>query len=345
MTIRLGIVGCGYGKTVMAPAFRADSRCHVAAIAASSQPSANAAASQLGVARAFGDWRGLVNDSSVDAVAVAVPPHLQPEIVLAAIEACKPVFAEKPLAVRIADARRMAEQAESSRVANMVDFNFSAIAPFLQTRKMLQENAIGKLRHIVVNWQTESYTNRARIQNWKSDSDEGGGSLSNFVSHCLHYLEWFAGPIAGLNGHLFRLPDDTRPSDSDVSLAMEFQNGAGSMLAMSAAAFPGSGHRIEFYGEDGSLILENLSRDYMRGFRLFCCHRPDTAMTSVTVNDQEEDICDDGRILPLSRLARQFFDWIENGKPARPDFRDALRVQELIEAARASHRNGWIKTS
>lgn len=68
-------------------------------------------------------------------------------------------------------------------------------------------------------------------------------------------------------------------------------------------------------------------------------------MTPVTVSDQEEDIWEDGRILPLSRLARQFFDWIENGKPARPDFREALRVQELIEAARVSHRNGWIKTS
>jgi predicted dehydrogenase len=345
MTIRLGIVGCGYGKAVMAPAFRADSRCHLEAIAASSQQSAGAAASQLGVARAFGDWRGLVNDSSVDAVAVAVPPHLQPEIVLAAIQAGKPVFAEKPLAVRIADARRMAEQAESCRVANMVDFNFSAIAPFLQTRKMLQENALGKLRHIVVNWQTESYANRVRLESWKSASDQGGGSLSNFVSHCLHYLEWFAGPIAGLKAHLFRLPDDTRLSDSAVNLAIEFQSGAGGMLAMSAAAFPGSGHKIELYGEDGSLILENSSRDYMRGFRLSCCRRPETAMTRVTVSDQEEDSWEDGRILPLSRLVGKFFDWIENGKPARPDFRDALRVQELIEVARISHQNGWIRIS
>lgn len=344
MTIRLGIIGCGYGKAVIAPAFRADSRCQIVSIAASRQESANAAAAQLDVPRAFGDWRGLVHDASVDAVAVAVPPHLQPEIVLEVLKIGKPVFAEKPLAVRITDARRMAEQAEQARVANMVDFNFSAIAPFLQARKMLQEHAIGRLRHIVVNWQTESYTNRVRLENWKSTSDEGGGSLSNFVAHCLHYLEWFAGSIAGLNAHLFRLPDDTRSSDSAVNLAMEFQSGAGGMLAMSAAAFPGSGHKIEFYGEDGSLILENSSRDYMRGFRLLCGRRPETAMTPVRISDQEEDSWEDGRILPLSRLVRQFCDWIEYGKSARPDFRDALRVQELIEAAKNSHKNGWIMT-
>ncbi|HLY97456.1 MAG TPA: Gfo/Idh/MocA family oxidoreductase [Candidatus Angelobacter sp.] len=345
MTIRLGIIGCSYGKAVMAPAFRADSRCQIVSVAASRQESADAAASQLGISRAFGDWRGLVHDASVDAIAVAVPPHLQPEIVLEVLKTGKPVFAEKPLAVSIADARRMTEQAELARVANMVDFNFSAIAPFRQARNMLRENAIGQLRHIVVNWQTESYTNRVRLQNWKSTSDEGGGSLSNFVSHCLHYLEWFAGPIAGLNARLFRLPDDPRPSDSAVNLAIEFQSGAGGMLAMSAAAFPGSGHKIEFYGEAGGLILENSSRDYMRGFRLLCSRRPETVMTPVCVSDQEEDNWEDGRILPLSCLVRQFYDWIEHGKPARPDFRDALRVQELIEAARVSHQNGWIKTS
>jgi predicted dehydrogenase len=345
MTIRLGMIGCGYGKAVMAPAFRADSRCQIVCIAASRQENADAAASQLSIPRAFGDWRGLVHDAGVDAVAVAVPPHLQPEIVLEVLKMGKPVFAEKPLAVRIADARRMAEQAEQVRVANMVDFNFSAIAPFLQVRKMLRENTIGRLRHVVVNWQAESYTNRVRLENWKSTSDEGGGSLSNFVAHCLHYLEWFAGPIAGLNAHLFRLPDDPRPSDSAVNLAIEFQSGAGGMLAMSAAAFPGSGHKIEFYGENGSLILENSSRDYMRGFRLLCGHRPDTVMTPVKVSDQEEDSWEDGRVLPLSRLVRQFCDWVENGTPARPDFSDALRVQELIEAAKISHNDGWIRTS
>jgi len=197
MTIRLGIIGCGYGKNRNGACFSRRFPLLYNGYCRQQSAKRRRCGFTVGCCPCFGDWRGLVNDSSVDAVAVAVPPHLQPEIVLAAIQAGKPVFAEKPLAVRIADARRMAEQAESSRVANMVDFNFSAIAPFLQTRKMLQENAIGKLRHVVVNWQTESYTNRARIQNWKSASDEGGGSLSNFVSHCFHYLEWFAGPIAG----------------------------------------------------------------------------------------------------------------------------------------------------
>jgi predicted dehydrogenase len=345
MEIRLGVVGCGYGKSVTIPAFRIDSRCRVTAIAAASLPNAQRAASELGIEHAYGDWRELVASPAVDAVAVAVPPHLQTDIVLGALQEHKPVFAEKPLAVHLADARALAEGATAAGVANMVDFNFTAIAAFARVREMLQQQAIGDLRHVVVSWQTESYTNRARLDNWKSTTEQGGGSLANFVSHCLHYLEWFAGPIAGLNARLFRLPDDPRLSDSAVGLALEFSSGVAGMLAMSAAAFPGSGHKIEFYGEAGSLVLENSSRDYMRGFRLLHGRRPGTEMALVAVNDQEEDVWKDGRILPASRLARQFFDWIEHGTPARPDFRDGLRVQELIAAAQCSHQDGrWVET-
>jgi len=344
MEIRLGVVGCGYGKSVIVPASRADARCRVTAIAAGSLNSARLAASELGIARAYEDWRSLVADSSVDAIAVATPPHIQPEIIQGSLQAKKPVFAEKPLAVEVRDALLLAELAASSGLPNMVDFNFTSVTAFARARSMLQEGAIGDLRHVVVNWQIENYTNRARIDNWKSSSSQGGGTLSNFVSHSVHYLEWFVGPIARLYAHLFHLPNDPRSGDSTVSVIVEFRGGPAGMLTMSAAACPGSGHKIEFYGEDGSLILENPSKDYMRGFRLVYSHRRDTETKVLTASDPEDDESKDGRILPVSRLMRRFFDWIERGKPALPDFRDGLRVQKLIAAARTSHQDGrWVE--
>src|SRR5581483_6186572 len=299
---------------------------------------------QLGIERAYGDWRRLVEDTAVDAVVVATPPAAQPQIILGALRSRKAVFAEKPLAASVDDVHEMANRAGSSSLANMVDFNFSGITAFSLAREMLHKDAIGPIRHVVVNWQTESYTNRARLESWKSSAQLGGGALSNFVSHSLHYLEWFVGPIATLSARLFRMIDDPRPADTSVSMAMEFCSGAAGMLNMSAAAFPGSGHRIEFYGEDGSVVLENPTRDYMRGFHVSHCRRPATEMALVEVDDPEEERWEDGRILPLSRLAKNFFDWIELGTPARPDFRDGLRVQELIAAAQRSHQSGsWVK--
>jgi predicted dehydrogenase len=344
MEIKLGIVGCGYGKNVAVPAFRADARCRIVAIAANSADSARLAATQLGIEHAYGDWRRLVEDTAVHAVVVATPPAAQPEIVLGALRSQKAVFAEKPLGVGVDDVREMANKAAASGLANMVDFNFTRITAFTLARKMLHNDAIGPIRHVAVNWQTESYTNRARLENWKSSAQLGGGALSNFVSHSLHYLEWFMGPITGLTARLFHMLHDPRPADTSVSLAMEFHSGAAGMLNMSAAAFPGSGHKIEFYGEDGSLALENPTGDYMRGFQVSHCRRPATEMEFVKVDDPEEKRWEDGRVLPLSRLAKNFFDWIELGTPARPDFRDGLRVQELIAAAQHSHQSGsWVK--
>ena len=51
----------------------------------------------------------------------------------------------------------------------------------------------------------------------------------------------------------------------------------------------------------------------------------------------------DGRIAPVSRLAKMFFDAIEDGKMATPGFAEGYRVQMLIDAARRSHQQGvWI---
>ena len=70
----------------------------------------------------------------------------------------------------------------------------------------LAAGAVGRLRHVVVTWNVENQATRLRLASWKTRGDGGGGVLGNFVSHCFHYLEWFCGPIRGLNARLFHLP-------------------------------------------------------------------------------------------------------------------------------------------
>src|SRR5260370_7633298 len=51
-------------------------------------------------------------------------------------------------------------------------------------------------------------------------------------------------------------------------LALAFASGAGGSFQVSCAAFHGSGHRIELYGEAGALFLANPPADYFRRFEL-----------------------------------------------------------------------------
>ena len=112
--IRVGIVGCNYGRTVLLPAFRADRRCEVVALAGTDAARAAELARAANVARGTGEWSTLVEDRAVDAIAIAVPPSRQPEIALAALDRGKAVFAEKPLAADLAGARAMLESGQKN---------------------------------------------------------------------------------------------------------------------------------------------------------------------------------------------------------------------------------------
>lgn len=339
--IRLGIVGTNYGRTVQLPAFRADPRCEVVALAGSNIARAAEFARAAGVPKAYGDWRALVEDEDVQAVAIATLPSLQAQIAIRALELGKPVFAEKPLASDLAGAAALLRQATLSRKPTMIDFNFHQIMGWQRTKAMLAANAIGALRHVAVHWHVESRAIQMRMRTWKTVGDDGGGVLGNFISHCFHYLEWFCGPIAGLSARVSGLPDD---SELETTVAMAMQLAAGPLvsLSMSCASYLGTGHRIEFFGEDGTLVLHNSGADYMRGFELWHGKR-EAPLVRIATEDPVDAQYPDGRIAPVSRLAKIFFDAIEGGGTARPGFADGYRVQQLIEAARRSHQQGiWI---
>ncbi|HZP75379.1 MAG TPA: Gfo/Idh/MocA family oxidoreductase [Pseudolabrys sp.] len=341
--IRLGIVGCNYGRLVHAPAFRLDERCRVVALAGTDAPRTEALAREASIDKGYGDWQRLVDDANVDAVTIATPPALQPQIAQRALALGKPVFIEKPMAADIAGARAMLDAAHSSRRPAMIDFTFYEIESWRRMKAMLDAGAIGALRHVMVSWHVENQSTRLRLRNWKTTAQDGGGVLGNFVSHCFYYLEWFCGPINGLSARISPLPGSDGALEAMAAMTLAFRSGASGSLTMSNAAYLGSGHRVELYGEDGTLVLANTTLDYMRGFTLHYAKRPAEALALVPIDDPAERLYPDGRIAPVSRLAKRFLDAVEQGEGGQPDFQDGYRVQQLIAAARTSHDQGrWL---
>ena len=340
--LKFGVIGVGYGRAVLVPAIRRDPRASVVALAASTFAKAEKVAAELQIPRAYGNWRDMIGDGGIDAVAVAVPPHLQAEILIAALELGLVVVAEKPLATNVADADRIIDAQQTFGAANVVDFNFTGVTAFAVARERLRLGVIGPLRHVVVNWQVESYANRNRVKNWKMGSATGGGTLFNFVSHTLHYLEWMSGDrIISLSARLWGIPGDTRPGDASVALQLEFASGVAGMVAVSAAANHGTGHEVAFYGENGAIILRNATKDHMRGFELLISKRAQPAPEVVAM--ESADVHDDGRVLPTAILISQLIDSISSGKKLECDLHSGRRVQVLIDAALESHRGRcWV---
>lgn len=339
--IRLGIVGSHYGCTVLLPAFRAAGGFSVEALAGEDIARTRERAEAGGIPHATSTWRELVSDPGIDAVAIAVPPLLQPEIAARALEGGKAVFAEKPLAADRSGAELVARAAASSGRPLMVDFEFPELPAWIQAKDMLDAGAIGTLRHVNVSWLLENYATRMRMKNWKTDASQGGGIVGNLVSHSFYYLEWFCGPLASLSARMSGLPGETEPSESAATMSGMFSSGASLSLSASAAAYLGSGHCIDFYGEDGTLVLANPTVDYMRGFTLSHAKRPAACLDPVGVAaDPADATAPDGRIAPARRLAIRFREAIERGVMPVPGAREALRVQSLIETARRSHAEG-----
>jgi predicted dehydrogenase len=339
--IGVGIVGCNYGRTVLVPAFRHDPRCEVIALAGTDTARTAELARAVNVARGFGCWRALVEEPTVAVVAVAVPPDLQPAVAQRALELGKAVFLEKPLAADLAGAQAIFNWAGKSGRPIAIDFNFPELPSWRRAKEILDSGEIGQLHNAVVTWNFENQATRLRLESWKTRRDGGGGLLGNFVSHCFYNLEWLCGPICGLSARLFALPDSQ--ADGSVTMALAFASGAAGNLQVSCASFLGSGHHIELYGEDGTLILSNPTVDYFRGFELRFARRGDDALKAVAIQEKDDDTHSDSRICPVRRLVRRFLDACENGSNPLPGVVDGYRVQCLIDAARRAHVNGhWI---
>ncbi len=332
---RIGIVGIGFGQRVLVPAFAAEPECEVSAICATGIERARRAAGQLGLPKAFGRWEDLVSDPDIDAVAIATPPSVQPAIALAALANGKHVFCEKPLSTSLEDAGKMLDAARGSGLANVVDFEFPEIRAWKEAKAILDSGALGQLRHGVASWQIETYATRMGLHSWKTDASMGGGTLNAFISHSFYYLEWLLGPARRIGARLFT-PAAAHGDATDV-LWLEHQGGVSSSLCVSTGAFLGSGHRVAIYGQQGTLVLDNPTSDYINGFSLWHGTRDTNRLECVLAPPDEGTAETDGRIGAVNSLVRRFLRWVREGVPATPDIGDGYRVQKLLDAALRSN--------
>ena len=319
--IQIALIGTGFGNKVLSPVIQRNPFCELKAVANSSS-----------------NWRRVVSAADIDAVVIATPPRNQAPIALLAMQNKKHVFCEKPLALSAAQAQKLLTAARRVGVSHVVDFEFPEIAAFRKAKSLLEKGFIGKIRHVAVSWNVETLANKMRVQSWKTETREGGGALFSFVCHSFYYLEWFAGNIKKLDARLFHTRGLPGSGDTLAHLFLEFKSGAAATLSMSTDAIFGNGHRIEFYGEKGKIVLDNPTADYAKGFKLFLGTRKDSGMQEIRCGDKAMSPCTDGRIEPVSRLFNRFVFWIQTGKATRPSFKEGCRVQYLLDAAWTSHK-------
>ena len=98
------------------------------------------------------DWREVVGEDRVDVFDNCGPDPIHPEPTIAALENGKHVVCEKPLAVSVADARRMRDAAAVSSAKAMCTFNYRFMPAVQLAKELITSGRLGDLYHIRVTY-------------------------------------------------------------------------------------------------------------------------------------------------------------------------------------------------
>jgi predicted dehydrogenase len=138
-------VGCGNISRLNAPGYLQHPRCEVVALCDAVPGRAKQRATEWGIApRLYSDLAQVLDDPAVDAVELLTPTYLHADQIVAALAAGKHVSCQKPLAVTVAEADRVAAAVAGARTVFRVTENFLYYPPIVKAKALLDAGTIGE---------------------------------------------------------------------------------------------------------------------------------------------------------------------------------------------------------
>ncbi len=264
-TVKVGVVGAGKISGIYLENGAVFDDVEIVACADIVLERAEAQAKVYGVPRACGP-ETLLADREVEVVLNLTVPAVHAEVSLAALEAGKHVYTEKPLAVGLEDGRRMLELAtERGLLIGCAPDTF--LGGGLQTcRKVLDEGAIGAPVAATAFMMTHG------PEDWHPNPDffyqPGAGPMFDMGPYYLTALTTLLGPIRRVSGSArVTFPERTVTSEphagstitvntpTHVAGVMDFEGGTVGTLVTSFDVWSGEHSRIDVYGSEGTLSL------------------------------------------------------------------------------------------
>jgi predicted dehydrogenase len=285
--LNIGLIGSGFMGRAHADAFRraalldptlpARPRLHM--LADRDNETAAKAASTFGFEKSTGDWRALVNDPNVDVVDITTPNNLHREMALAAIDAGKHVYCEKPMAVTLADAEAMQAAAAKRGVKTMVAFNNVKAPAAMLARQLIDKGEIGRPIRFR-GWFDQGFFSDPDLPwSWRcSRADAGTGALGDLGSHVVSVAQYLMDevdavcasdqtyfptrPVAtGGEGYAAKAEKSAErravENEDQIQSLLRFKSGAGGIIEASRIAVGKVfGIYWEVSGTEGTIIMD-----------------------------------------------------------------------------------------
>jgi predicted dehydrogenase len=274
MRVRIALIGCGkVTERIALPQVTACPQALVTALVDRRRAAARRLARRFGLGRCpiWTDWRRMLRQAEVDAVAVNLPNALHAEVAIAALEAKMHVIVEKPMALTLAEADAMLAAARAHRRLLMVEQSLRFHPVHEAARALLRRRAIGGVTQVrgYLGHAGPEYWAGAR-RTWFTDRRvAGGGALMDVGSHLVDLVRWLPGKdIRRIFCHATTLEKRIGVEDNAAAL-VEFDDGAVGSFAVSWTARPyqvmthfcGShGQLRTVLGDDPPIVLQRSRR-------------------------------------------------------------------------------------
>ena len=336
-TLRVGIVGAGFGGTVHAPAYALHPRFEVVAIASPS--SAERVARERKIPHAFRSVDEMLAGVELDVVSVASPPFDHHRSVLAALAAGKHVLCEKPMALSVAESEDMVAAAERAGTVAAMAFEFRYVPAVIALKELIDNRHLGALRELEVARLSGELLERnsGRPRGWWFSRAKGGGVANAFMPHYFDLANHLAGRAPRVTTGLLRTANPRR-SDAQGTFESDVADGAfafadyGDGLVARASADMTTVVRsttIALHGETRSAVASGAD---ISELSVFVLAEDEQDELEIAPSPYEKHGQIHGNLPYFLPLLDAFALAIDLHTPGVPTFADGLVVQRSLEA-------------
>lgn len=318
------------------------------------------------------DWRKVIANPEIDVIDVSTPGNTHAEIAIAAAEAGKAVFCEKPIGNTLAEAKAMYDAIEKAGVPNAVFHNYRKAPAVALAKRLIEEGKIGRIYHMRATYLQDWIADPSFPLVWRLQKEiAGSGTHGDINAHIIDLGRYLLGefdsvtgllhtfikqrPIAGeidanLGAKASDKMGDVTVDDAAMFLAT-FKNGAlGTFEASRFAVGRKNYNRFEINGANGSLVF-NLERMNELEFYDNTAPAETQGFTLIQATAGEHPYA--GHYWPVAHilgyehtfinLLADAFTAMGEGKPISPNFWDGYENQRVLDAVERSSDSGtWV---
>ncbi len=270
--IKWGIIGCGKVTELKSgPAFNKVSDSQLVAVMRRNLVLAEDYALRHNVPRFYKDADELINDKDVNAVYIATPPSSHAGYAIKVLNAGKPVYIEKPMALNYRECLEINEAAERVGLPVFVAYYRRTLPGFLKIKNLIEAGEIGRPRF--VNFQIFNYPSEDEIAGrlpWRVIPEiAGAGHFFDLGSHQLDFIDFLFGPVLKVSSLTVNQAKNYAAEDFVSASFLFRENIVGTGIWSFSTCHEGNRDNFEIIGEKGiiktstftyePIVLENNS--------------------------------------------------------------------------------------